>query len=496
MAIQIVQASVNRQNSGSDTTLTLTGVVPGNLIIAFSAGGVSRNPGYTRYNGVYVYKVAQNTTESQLFPNLNDGYYHGIYLIEVSGVDRNNPIISNPFNYINGTSSTIAGVTTVETPAGAISYQMALNQTGATIPSVGSVAPTMTKKTDYTFTQTGNAVRYELFSTDFNPGTRDVVFTGGANTTGILSELLVLNPATTPRVTQGNMYITRGALPTTAPSQGVVGGWGAFAFGAVYGGEVASSGETTTDRTQSANARIQRTIDSTIAGNMRVTAQPERTQSANARILVTVDRTQPANMRVQCTEDRTQQANARILRVEDRTTTANMAIESAVFPASYLQVGDVRIRKDVDQTQIGNMAVLEMQDRVLQANARIQLVTDRTLQGDARISRENLQTINANLRIHAEVSRLQTARASIRRDNLESLIGHALVAKEVLQTISGGMFIIRVNDYDTKPRVGIVDDTPSIGGRRDRSSISVVPQRPGSIGRNERPRVGILRNRP
>ena len=72
-----------------------------------------------------------------------------------------------------------------------------------------------------------------------------------------------------------------------------------------------------------------------------------------------------------------------------------------------------------------------------------------------------------------------------------------IIAKAVDAVITGGAFIIRVNDYINVPRIGI---RPQIGGQpnivdgRGVTDINVAKSRAGRIA--ERPRTSVVNTRP
>lgn len=73
----------------------------------------------------------------------------------------------------------------------------------------------------------------------------------------------------------------------------------------------------------------------------------------------------------------------------------------------------------------------------------------------------------------------------------------AIIAKAVDAVITGGAFIIRVNEYADVPRIGI---RPQVGGQptmvngRGVTDINVAKSRTGRVA--ERPRTSVVNTRP
>lgn len=285
----------------------------------------------------------------------------------------------------------------------------------------------------------------------------------------------------------------------------------------------------TTQRTIAGNSRIQVTSTRTTTGNTRLTASVNRGQTGNARVAAVIpptDRTQSGTARINATSTRTQSGNLRVVGIPTSTPIVGYgggwggaggwgrAWGEAIYVSQLMfdrdQIGTARILRTELRDQIGTARIERTEIRTIIGNARIAYDADRDQVGSARILRTETQeqignariekivqrTIVGNTRIAIEHDKNQPGNASILRIPLLNQIGSALVAKEVIVDQVGAAFIIRVNDYTTKPRIGISKPGVGIGISVDRSRVGVSSERGTPMVTIDRLRVGVSRNKP
>lgn len=507
MAIQVVQTSVNRLNSGADTTLTLTGVTPGSVIIAYSLGGMPRlYDGYKRFNSVYAYKIARSSTESYTFYDLADGFYAPVYLMEVSGIDLIRPIYSNLYTYDakSATSVSMSDWLTSDVLVGAVAIFNPTNYTAATIPAAGTTSPTYALKGSYTYSQAANAVRYEVFYNELtNPGTYDLTYTT-TGSGGITGDMIFLRAAMTSQEQTGN---TRIVVPDrAAPSSGMSGGYGTFGFGGIFGGEVQTTGEVTVDRDQVGTARITAIVNKTTIGTARITAPTPKVQLGTARITARPTRTQLGNARITATVDKTVSGNANITTVNDKPQTGNANIESLIITTDQPQTGMANIRSDTVRDQLGDARITTQPTKAQVGTARITTVVaqnqlgtarirktiDASLTGNARIQQTVDTTISGNARINHLYEQTITGNASIATTSTKPITGIAKIVAQASRDQAGAAFIINplvaapglyIPTYDTNGSFGeaTVSEGNYVAGHSGHGSIETLTIEEGGI---------------
>lgn len=259
------------------------------------------------------------------------------------------------------------------------------------------------------------------------------------------------------------------------------------AIGVGMGGDTApSSGETTVDATIIGNARIEKAVDMLQQGNVRITATTDRPIVGNTRITNTTQRTIAGNSRIQVTSTRTTTGNTRLTASVNRGQTGNARVAAVIPPTDGTEIrtiiGNARIAYDAVRVQMGSASILRTEAREQLGTVRIQKPVSRTIVGNTRIAIEH--------------DKNQPGNASILRIPLLNQIGSALVANEAIVDQVGAAFIIRVNDYTTKPRIGISKPGVGIGISVDRSRVGVSSERGTPMVTIDRPRVGVSRNKP
>lgn len=292
-------------------------------------------------------------------------------------------------------------------------------------------------------------------------------------------------------------------------------------------------------RLQLGNLRVRRTVNQTRIGNARIQVTSTRNQTGISRVQRQTSANQQGSMLVEKTQDRAQEGDTRIERTSVQAQLGAASIESFYIAYFQDQPGRVSIRKDTDRSIVGSSRVQRQHtveqvgetriERIIEGeivgDVRIERTEDRNQVGvasiftdkdkrqfgDVRIQRTELRIIEANTRITAPATHIQLGNMRITVETLRDQIGnlsvkrqpvidqpgHAIIAKEMLADQLGAAWIIRVNDYDNVPRIGI---RPQIGGRpstirqRPHTDMNVAISQTGRVA--ERPRVNIVNTRP
>jgi hypothetical protein len=167
-------------------------------------------------------------------------------------------------------------------------------------------------------------------------------------------------------------------------------------------------------KTQTALARItaQTTQTQTAKANIAAVTQTSQTQTALARITAQVSESQTALARIRDTVDQTQTARARIT---VQVSPSQSALGRITVTADETQPATARITNTVDQTITAkaNIAGASTVDQTQTALARITVTVDEGQTAVARVTAQGSQAQTAVARISATVGQTQTAIARI-----------------------------------------------------------------------------------
>ena len=204
-----------------------------------------------------------------------------------------------------------------------------------------------------------------------------------------------------------------------------------------------------TTKTQTAIARVTALTTKTQTAKARITAQSTKTQTAVGRISTTATKTQTAVARITVTTTRTQTGKARITSLTTQTQTGLARIKTvatktqtslsritAITTKNQTAKGNVYGTTTRTQTAKASIASQLPTQRTQPSVARITVVTIKTQTSVARITVTTVKTITAVGRILVVRTKTQTAKANIYGQMIRQILGLSRITNTNTKTIT------------------------------------------------------------
>lgn len=183
---------------------------------------------------------------------------------------------------------------------------------------------------------------------------------------------------------------------------------------------------TTTTKTITGIARIEKSVTQTLTGRARVTASTLQTLLGRARITVSTTQTMQGLSRITASASQTIQGLARIT----ASTTQTIA-------------GKADILKSTSQTIQGLAAIVNTVTQAIQGQARITASATQTLLGKSRVTASASQTIQGLSRITISTTQTLTGLARVTATSTQTILGKGDILKSATQTILGRASVLR-----------------------------------------------------
>lgn len=191
---------------------------------------------------------------------------------------------------------------------------------------------------------------------------------------------------------------------------------------------------TTTTKTQTGVARIQKSVTQTETGVARITATTARTQTGVADIRNTTNRTQTGVARVQKSASQTTTGLSRIQQSVTATTTGKSRVTATT---SQTQTGKGNIRNTTNQTTTGKAAVQKTATQTTTGKSRVQISTAQTQTGVSNVQIATNQTTTGKSRITATTPQTTAGKAAIQKTATQTTTGLSRIQQSVSQTTTG-----------------------------------------------------------